>query len=124
MQLRKWQEKCAGLAIEKFSQEGQHFLCLATPGAGKTIMAAEIVKQLFQTEKIDFVICFAPSIITSRGMQSTIEKTLSASLSGKLGALGMCVTYQSLSHQDADFWELFRTHKILAIFDEIHHCGG
>ena len=124
MQLRNWQEKCAGLAIEKFSQEGQHFLCLATPGAGKTVMAAEIVKRLFQTEKIDFVICFAPSITTTRGMQNTIEKTLGASLSGKIGALGVCVTYQSLSYQGADFWKLFRTHKILAIFDEIHHCGG
>lgn len=124
MQLRSWQIECANKAIEKFSDEGQHFLCLATPGAGKTIMTAEVVKRLFKAKKIDFVICFAPSITTSRGMKHTIEKTLDVSLSGKIGARGVCVTYQSLSYQDANFWDLFHTHRTLAVFDEIHHCSG
>lgn len=124
MQLRAWQAKCADKVLEKFSSDGQHFLCLATPGSGKTIMAAEVVKRLFRANKIDFVICFAPSITTSRGMQQTMEKILVASLSGKIGTSGVCVTYQSLSYQDSSFWDIFRTHRTIAVFDEIHHCGG
>ena len=124
MELRKWQKECSIRALSKFMKNGEHFLCLATPGAGKTIMAAEIVQQLFRRNKIDFVICFTPSIVTANGMQKTMETFLGAPLNVRIGAKGMCVTYQSLSHKDSDFWNVFKTHRVFAVFDEIHHCGG
>ena len=124
MALRKWQTECSAKALNKYMENGEHFLCLATPGAGKTRMAAEIVQQLFSNNKIDFVICFAPSVVTANGMQKTIETFLGAPLNGRIGAKGMCVTYQSLSHKDSDFWNVFKTHRVFAVFDEIHHCGG
>lgn len=124
MVLRKWQTECISRAFSKYMENGEHFLCLATPGAGKTRMAAEVVKKLFSNNKIDFVICFTPSVVTATGMQKTLESILEAPLNGRIGAKGMSVTYQSLSHKDTNFWNVFKTHRVFAIFDEIHHCGG
>jgi superfamily II DNA or RNA helicase len=124
MPLRRWQQQSATQAIKKYSLGQQHFLCLATPGAGKTRMAAEVAARLFQKGKIDFVICFSPSVTTAKGMQNTLEDILNAPLTGRMGAKGVCVTYQSLNHKDMGFWDVFRQHRVFAIFDEIHHCGG
>jgi superfamily II DNA or RNA helicase len=124
MTLRRWQKQSATQAFEKYCSGQQHFLCLATPGAGKTRMAAEVAKRLFQQGRIDFVICFSPSVATANGMQETLECVLNAPLTGRIGAKGVCVTYQSLNHKDTDFWNIFRQHRVFAIFDEIHHCGG
>ncbi len=124
MALRKWQAECANRAVDKYLSGQQHFFCLATPGAGKTLMAADVAKKLFAQSKIDFVVCFSPSIATAKGMQATLEATIEASLNGQLGAKGTCVTYQSLNHKDNAFWNVFRQFRIFAIFDEIHHCGG
>ena len=61
MKLRKWQKECVRLAFEKY-KNNRHFMCLATPAAGKTRMAAVLAKQLKTNGLIDFVICFSPSI--------------------------------------------------------------
>jgi superfamily II DNA or RNA helicase len=124
MPLRTWQQQSATQAIEKYLSGLQHYLCLATPGAGKTRMAAEVAKRLFQQDKIDFVICFSPSVATAKGIQDALEGILKAPMTGRIGAKGVCVTYQSLNHKDSDFWNVFQQHRVFAIFDEIHHCGG
>lgn len=41
MKLRQWQQECVKKALTIYQHE-RHFLCLATPGAGKTHMAAEL----------------------------------------------------------------------------------
>ncbi|MFQ3249801.1 MAG: superfamily II DNA or RNA helicase [Glaciecola sp.] len=124
MTLRVWQQRCLEEVFVKFSSGQRHFLCLATPGAGKTRMAAEVAKNLLEQNKVDFVFCFSPSISTAKGMRDTLEATLGISMSGLIGSKGVCVTYQSLNHKDEYFWDMFRQHKVFAIFDEIHHCGG
>jgi len=55
--LRSWQNECVELAINKYTASDKHFLCQATPGAGKTIMAASLAKMLFDKGMIDRVIC-------------------------------------------------------------------
>jgi superfamily II DNA or RNA helicase len=122
--LRRWQHQSATKALNKYNSGEQHFLCLATPGAGKTQMAAEVARRLFAQNKIDFVFCFSPSVTTSMGMRETLERALNAPLTGLIGAKGVCVTYQSLNYKDKGFWDVFRQHRVFAIFDEIHHCGG
>ena len=52
MLLRHWQEDCASLALQKFQHRQRHFMALATPGAGKTVMAAVVAKRLFDTKEI------------------------------------------------------------------------
>lgn len=42
MKLRVWQSECINLALNKYLDGQKHFLALATPGAGKTVMASEL----------------------------------------------------------------------------------
>lgn len=123
MALRRWQCECINKALGHFSAE-QHFFCQATPGAGKTRMAAELALKLLEQEKIDVVICFAPSCQVVEGLQRTFEGVLQRPFDGQIGAAGVALTYQSIEHKDESFWRLFKTLRVFAIFDEIHHCSG
>lgn len=124
MQLRKWQSECVNRALKHFNGKHRHFLCLATPGAGKTIMAAEVAAQLLEKGLIDFVLCFSPSINISQGTKSTFSKRLECRFDGVIGAIGCSFTYQSMLSFKKDFWLLLKKNRVLVIFDEIHHCSG
>ena len=60
MKLRRWQFNCLTRALNWFKTQS-HFMCLATPGSGKTRLSAELAKSLLQANKIDFVLTFAYS---------------------------------------------------------------
>ncbi|MCL1066893.1 DEAD/DEAH box helicase family protein [Shewanella olleyana] len=124
MKLRQWQSECVNRALEHFSAKHKHFLCLATPGAGKTIMASEVAAQLLEQGLIDFVLCFSPSINISQGIQHTFSKRLECRFDGVIGAVGCSYTYQSMLSFKEDFWQLLKQYRVLVIFDEIHHCSG
>lgn len=122
--LRAWQVECAELAISKFtSNRRSHFFCQATPGAGKTVMAAEVAKQLFAQNKIDLVLCFSPSLSVAEGMRKTFAWKLECSFNGGLGSLGGSYTYQSIRFLDENFWRTVNKHRVFVVFDEIHHCS-
>lgn len=122
--LRNWQKLCVEQALARFSQGKRHFLCLATPGAGKTLMAAEFAKQLLDKKCVDFVLCFSPSRIVAYDFQITLEKHLQARFDGGLGAIGSSYTYQGMQSIAPQIWKLLESHDVLVIFDEIHHCSG
>jgi len=124
MQLRKWQKECVALALNKFASINQHFLCLATPGAGKTTMAAEVAAILLEEGRIDFVLCFSPSIIISNDIRHTLEQRTKKRFDGFIGAGGGSFTYQGMSSLSNEMWELLKFYRVLVIFDEIHHCSG
>ncbi|MFL0799418.1 MAG: DEAD/DEAH box helicase family protein [Agarilytica sp.] len=124
MKLRLWQQKAVSLALSRFRTGQEHFLCLATPGAGKTIMASTVAKKLLKNDDIDLVFCFSPSINVSSSFQATLESILGRSLNGLLGSLGNVLTYQSMLNLGPAFWSIFESHRTLVIFDEIHHCAG
>ncbi len=67
--LREWQHESVSLALEKYQSGQRHFQVQATPGAGKTVMAAEIAKILLETNEIDLVLCFSPSLTIAQGIQ-------------------------------------------------------
>ncbi len=123
MQLRKWQSDCVEQALSHF-ETAHHFLCLATPGAGKTTMAAELSRRLIEAKVIDFVLCFSPSVAVADGMRLTMSKVLKRRFDGIIGAVGSSYTYQHLLFFREDFWQVFSSHRVLVIFDEIHHCSG
>ncbi len=85
MKLRRWQSRCVEQALVKFRNEENHFLCLATPGAGKTVMAATLAQTLLQLGMIDLVLCFSPSIIVSSDFNSRWEPIPIAGLMAVLG---------------------------------------
>lgn len=124
MLLRQWQSECTELALNRYQKGQHHFLCLATPGAGKSVMAAEVASRLFQKDKIDFVLCFSPSSAISKGLSRTFKARLNCRFDGVIGALGASYTYQCLPFFDESFWTLLRNHRVLVVFDEIHHCAG
>ncbi|MEO9656252.1 DEAD/DEAH box helicase [Marinomonas sp.] len=120
--LRAWQEQCLYQAVTSFKKRSQ-FLVLASPGAGKTVLAAHIAKDLINNGDIDYVVCFSPSRIVSLSIEETFEKTLKRKFNGRLGAIGASRTYHSLSNSTELINDLAAT-RVLIIFDEIHHCAG
>ncbi|QYJ69670.1 DEAD/DEAH box helicase family protein [Shewanella sp. FJAT-51649] len=124
MQLRKWQSECVERALRHFNGAHKHFLCLATPGSGKSIMAAELAAKLFEDDQIDFVLCFSPSVNISQGLKQTFSNRLECRFDGVIGSVGCSYTYQGMLAFKADFWQLLIKNRVLVIFDEIHHCAG
>lgn len=121
--LRDWQRRCIDTALEHFLSS-PHFFCQATPGAGKTRMAAELARCLLEQGKIDLVLCFAPSCQVVDGFRSTFAAVLGKRLDGLLGAVGAAYTYQAMDYRDEAFWRLLDDYRVFAVFDEIHHCAG
>lgn len=121
--LRAWQVECIERALVVY-QNQSHFLCHATPGAGKTVMVASVAKALFQLDEIDFVVCFSPSRAVANGVAATFRQTLGRSFNGQIGAAGGSYTYQSMDTLPEELWEVLREHRVLVVLDEIHHCSG
>jgi superfamily II DNA or RNA helicase len=121
--LRVWQDSCVSAALDHY-QASSHFFCQATPGSGKSRMAAEIASRLLQAGLIDLVLCFAPSCQVVDGLQRTFSAVLGRPFDGRLGSLGIASTYQAMDHHEASFWQLVEDYRVLAVFDEIHHCAG
>ncbi|MCJ0878010.1 DEAD/DEAH box helicase family protein [Pseudomonas sp. JI-2] len=121
--LRDWQISCVERALEHFNAS-PHFFCQATPGAGKTRMAAELARCLLEEAKIDLVLCFAPSCQVVEGFRTTFMSALGRRLDGHLGAVGAAYTYQAMDYRDEAFWRLLDEYRVFVVFDEIHHCAG
>ncbi|WP_101960792.1 DEAD/DEAH box helicase [Vibrio harveyi] len=122
--LRQWQTECAAKAIQKFRAKHQHFFCQATPGAGKTVLAATVASRLLRDDLIDLVLCFSPSLTVADGIKRTFSQTLNCTFNGGLGSIGQSLTYQSIQFLNDEFWQTIRNHRVFVVFDEIHHCSG
>jgi len=124
MKLRQWQVECISLTLKKYQNGTSHFLALATPGAGKTLMASELADQLLKNNMVDLIICFSPSSIVSQDFSESLQLKTQERFDGLLGARGRSLTYQNLQYLDVNFWQLFEQYRVFVIFDEIHHCAG
>ena len=122
--LRIWQEECLSAVKKHYSSNHKHFFCLATPGAGKTVLASEVAAYLFESEQIDFVICFSPSSEVANGIKKSFSKRLNCSFDGVIGAIGCSYTYQNMRFFSDDYWKLLKNNRVFVVFDEIHHCAG
>lgn len=122
--LRQWQKECAEKALQKYASDQQHFFCQATPGAGKTVLAATVASRLLQDDMVDIVLCFAPSLTVSGGIKKTFSQILNCTFNGGLGSIGQSLTYQAIQFLNDEFWQTLRNHRVLVVFDEIHHCSG
>ncbi|AUW04392.1 DEAD/DEAH box helicase [Vibrio campbellii] len=122
--LREWQLECAEKAVQKYKNGQRHFFCQATPGAGKTVLAATVASRLLQDNMIDLVLCFSPSLTVSDGIKTTFAQALNCSFSGGLGSIGQSLTYQSLKFLNDEFWRTLDNYRVFVVFDEIHHCSG
>lgn len=124
MKLRAWQADCLSQAHAHYGRGQRHFLCLATPGAGKTHMASTLAAELLNTSAVDLVICFAPSVIVADDFREALAAQTGRRFDGQLGASGCALTYQAMLNLSEAFWSLLTQQRVLVIFDEIHHCAG
>lgn len=124
MKLRFWQQECIETALNHYADGHRHFLCLATPGAGKSLMAAFLAKRLLQQGQIDFILCFSPSLTIAQGLKDTFESQFASGFDGKLGDVGTSLTYQAMLNLPEKFWLLLKRFRVFVVFDEIHHCAG
>ena len=128
MRLRDWQQKCIKIALTKYNNNNnntvKHFLTLATPGAGKTVMASVLAKRLYDEKLVDIILCFSPSSVVSADFADELSLRFNSRFDGSIGALGDSYTYQALSTLNANVWQLFEQYRVFVIFDEIHHCAG
>ena len=124
MKLRKWQSECISEAYKHYSSGARHFLTLATPAAGKTIFATKLARELVDKSLIDIVVCFSPTAIVASDFTRSLSAEFNARFDGKLGAMGLSRTYQSMSFLDNSFLQLLNEYRVFVIFDEIHHCAG
>jgi superfamily II DNA or RNA helicase len=123
MELRRWQHECIELALKKYKSGQEHFLVQATPAAGKTFMTASLVNRLLNNNDIDLVLCFSPSTSVANEFSVVLSDITQYSFDGKIGAKGQSITYQKMAYLDENFWSLFDKFRVLAVFDEIHHCS-
>ena len=124
MKLRQWQAECINLAFAQYQKGTNHFLALATPGAGKTMMASALADQLLKSNLVDLILCFSPSSIVAQDFTESLQFKIKERFDGLMGARGRSLTYQNLQYLDAHFWQLFEQNRVFVIFDEIHHCSG
>nr|WP_216610933.1 DEAD/DEAH box helicase family protein [Vibrio sp. 070316B] len=110
--------------MEKYQSNCSHFFCQATPGAGKTVLAANIASRLLQSNMVDLVLCFSPSLTVSDGIKRTFSSRLKCTFNGGMGSVGKSLTYQSIQFLNDEFWQTLRNHRVFVVFDEIHHCSG
>lgn len=97
---------------------------MATPGAGKTVMASALTTRLFKNDLIDLVICITPSQVVKASFTRDLAAFTGLPMTGELGSKGCVITYQALSYLNQQFWQVFDHFRVFVIFDEIHHCGG
>lgn len=122
--LRVWQQKCLISVKKYYDESNKHFFCLATPGAGKTVLASEVAAYLFETNQIDFVICFSPSSEVASSIKKAFSKRLNCNFDGVIGSVGCSYTYQNMRFFNDDYWKLLKNNRVFIVFDEIHHCAG
>ncbi|MFA0133560.1 DEAD/DEAH box helicase family protein, partial [Vibrio splendidus] len=115
--LRKWQSECSDRALKKYQSNCSHFFCQATPGAGKTVLAANIASRLLQSDMVDLVLCFSPSLTVSDGIKRTFSSRLKCTFNGGMGSVGQSLTYQSIQFLNDEFWQTLRNHRVFVVFD-------
>jgi superfamily II DNA or RNA helicase len=126
--LRGWQAD----ALEKFLRSTHDFLCVATPGAGKTRFALAAAERLLERGTVSRVIVVAPTAHMRKQWKDAAHETfgiqLDAGFENGDAAIasdydGIAVTYQSVNSQPLLFRTLATQRPTLVILDEIHHGG-
>ncbi len=103
----------------------------AAPGAGKTIAACTIARELFDRDEIDRVIVIAPrsevvnqwskdfNLVTQRPMSKV------TGVDGNIDYLGIdvCATWSAIQGLESGFHDLCNKNRTLVICDEHHHAA-
>lgn len=126
--LRPWQAE----AVQTYRVHAKRdFLCVATPGAGKTIFVLSLVWQLRDERRVKKTLVVVPTDhLREQWAKSAVESVglqFDYKLANQAGRLaqdfdGAVVTYQQVAAAPHLF-RAFIDEQWLVVFDEIHHAG-
>lgn len=132
IQLRPWQVTCLKQATQWLSSgQDRHFLINAAPGAGKTLCASVIAKQLIDSGEIERVVVIAPrrtvvrqwakefKFVTGREM---LKITATDEEPEDYGT-DLCATWSAVQGLLDAFQAICQSASTLVICDEHHHAA-
>ena len=133
IQLRPWQSEAIKKALHWLTQEQTdfRFLLNVAPGAGKTICACVIAKELLDRNEIERVVVIAPRTEVVRQWGREFESILGRQMTKVTGAdsqitdygIDICANWQSIANLEDGFQSLCSRYKTLVICDEYHHAA-
>ncbi|WP_040284698.1 DEAD/DEAH box helicase [Tessaracoccus massiliensis] len=127
--LRAWQQE----ALDQYERDQpKDFLCVATPGAGKTTFALRVALTLLQNRTIRRIVVVTPTEhlkVQWADAAARVGIQLDPGLGGssRRGRSrefhGSAVTYAGVAARSYVYEALCHSKETLVIFDEIHHAG-
>ena len=127
--LRAWQQE----ALDIYERDDpRDFLCVATPGAGKTTFALRIALNLLRSRKVRRIVVVAPTehlkvqwadAAARVGIQLDPGTGGSSHRGRSKEYDGSVVTYAGVAARSYVYEALCHSKELLVIFDEIHHAG-
>jgi superfamily II DNA or RNA helicase len=131
--LRPWQAEALKKSLGWLIDDGgdRHFLINAAPGAGKTICASVIAKQLIEHGEIDRVIVIAPRAEVVKQWAEEFAFVTGRPMTKVTGADGdiqgygvdLCATWTAIQSLQDAFQQVCSSAKTLVICDEHHHAA-
>lgn len=127
--LREWQ---AAAFAQYTAEEPRDFLCVATPGAGKTTFALRVAHHLLATGMVERIVVVTPTEHlkvqwADAASRVGIHLDPGTNRSTKRGRSrqfdGSAVTYAGVAMRPWSYDALCHSVDTLVIFDEIHHAG-
>ncbi len=130
-ELRLWQQKACKLAKERYENNDKDFLCVATPGAGKTIFALRMVHFLLRHKMVERVVILCPTehlkkqwALSAARFGIDIDPNFENGMIRETSDyFGVAVTYAQVGRSPEVHARNTKARKTLAVFDEIHHLG-
>lgn len=126
--LRAWQAE----ALDDYlTRAPRDYLCVATPGAGKTTFALRVARELLDAREIRRVIIVTPTehlkvqwADAAARVGIHIDPGLGNSRRGRSREYdGVAVTYAGVAARSFHYQALVGNFPTLVIFDEVHHAG-
>ena len=125
-ELREWQREAFSLYLDAVSSGEKQLLFEATPGAGKTTAALQIVRhQLIHKHASRALIVVPTSHLRSQWAHSALREKIQLECSRTSGLAadfhGAVITYQQLGRGGRWIREL--ASRSIVVLDEVHHAG-
>lgn len=126
--LRPWQSDALAQLL---GHSDENFLCVATPGAGKTTFALTAAQKLIDRDEVQKIIVVVPTAHL-RGQWAAAAARMGVQLDKGFangdGVIakdydGAVITYATVAANPLLWRRICSAHRTLAVLDEVHHAG-
>jgi len=132
--LREWQQEACRGTMDNFTSGKNDFLCVATPGSGKTKYALKVAHEMLKKGYCKRVVVITPTDSLKRQWAATAAEyagiDLDPDFTNAMGSEasdyhGIVTTYAALGMDKKKIHTQNTFNKpTFVIFDEVHHCGN